>query len=272
MARPSRVILQPLTLQRQNDQSATEPQTDAGAATSKHAQQSTGFVSQPTPAWKSPKASSGPQWSARAIGPFFSPSLVGQISASVPSSRRPLPPLPTEIWEAIAQECCDVLGATDVQTLLSLSTVCRATRFPAQRALIKHLELESPSSIDKLTKTLLRNPRMGRAARSLTVKLRKPVAGVLNDHSFKTEAAGSRGQEIALLGLLPLIPRIRHIRLECQYDCPESLIQLATCALPEVSSVDICSAYGYNRLVYMTDAAICRMITGWSKLVSPTHS
>lgn len=266
MTRPSRVVLQPLTLQRQN-QSATEGHSHANADAMKHQQAAASLVSQPTPAWKSPKASSGPQWSARAVGTAFSPSLTG-LSTVLVSPRKGLPPLPTELWEAVARACCDELGAPDVQTLRSLSSVCSATRCPAQRALVNHLELESPSSLEKLTRTLLRNPRMGRAARSLTIKLRKPVAGVSNDTCFKTEAAGSRGQEIALLGLLPLIPRIRHVRIECQYDCPESVVQLATCTLPEVSSVDICSAYGYNRLVYMTDASLCRVITGWPKLVS----
>lgn len=49
---------------------------------------------------------------------------------------------------------------------------------------------------------------------------------------------------------------------------PESLVQLLTCTLPEVRSVTVCSAFGYNRLVYMTSAGAARLIRGWKHLVS----
>lgn len=194
----ARVYIQPLAIQERHGQASTQ---DLDA-----------LKTSVSPDWKSPKATSA---AAGSFNGGLCSSLLSQTQADalspvvvVPEKLKSppcwQPSVPTEIWDSIAHEC------EDVATLLSFSRVCKATHFPAQRGLLRHLTVEDPSKIQDLMNTLLRKPNLGRSTRSLTIKLGKPVAGQTVDSNDMIKS--SNAQEVALLGLLPLISRTRHVR------------------------------------------------------------
>lgn len=260
MTRTTRVFVAPLTIQ--PGQPYRRYQSAETALFSAAAQKTASDIQEPSPEWKSPNATSAASLSALCsafLPPQFEPTFSPSVEYNTFSSPTSwTPEIPTEIWDNIAHECLG-LGEDSTPTLLALSSTCKATHYPAQRALVRHLDVQDPIAIEELMTSLLRKPALGRATKSLTVNLMKPQSN--------SRLENSQAQEVALLGLLPLVPRITHVRLQCEFDCPESLIQLLTATLKNVKSITICSAFGYNRLVYITDSTLTRLNSGFPKLV-----
>lgn len=207
----TRLSIQPLAIDHWSQTGSETQQTTYGLQKDPEAS-----PKQISPEWTSPKATSSAGLAAlsSAVWPpskaNLSPVVASSYRIEIRSPPCWKPQVPTEIWDLVAQECANYEDADASLTLLSLSLTCKATHYPAQRALVRHLTVEQPINMERLTTTLLRKPALGRSTRSLTIKLRRSVAGQVSN---KVEVLqSSHAQELALLRLLPLLARIRHVR------------------------------------------------------------